>query len=72
VAGARPTRYLVLARREYGESLSYQGMLDAAGDRDPGSQATDRFGREWLELVLAPEGACHWVLRPEAGAESPA
>ena len=62
-------RYLVLARREYVESLTYQGTLDA-GAEDPAAQALDRFGRDWLELVLAPETAVHWVIEPDVGAES--
>lgn len=65
-------RYLVLARREYGESLCYQGMLETAGDRDPGAAAKERFGAGWLELVLAPEQAVYWVLGPDAGAEATA
>lgn len=67
-----PPRYLVLARREYGESLCYQGVLEAAGDQDPGAAAKERFGAGWLELVLAPEQAVYWVLGPDAGAEATA
>ncbi len=72
LAPAPTPRYLVLARREYAESLSYQGVLEAAGDRDPGVQVRERFGVEWLELVLAPEHAVHWVLGPDAGTETTA
>ena len=63
--GVHPfVRYLVLARREYVESLSYQGMLEAGTGQDPGRLAVDRFGAGWLELVLAPEGAVRWVIEP--------
>jgi hypothetical protein len=62
-------RYLVFARREYSESLTVVGVLEAASGDDPGEQARARFGADWLELVLAPEHAVHWVLQEGAGAE---
>ena len=62
-------RYLVFARREYSESLTVQGVLEATSGQDPGAQAKERFGADWLELVLAPEGAVYWVLHEGAGAE---
>lgn len=64
-------RYLVLARREYAEALAYRGMLEVPGAGDPGRLARERFGADWLELVLAPEPAVHWVLGP-AGVEAKA
>lgn len=63
-------RYLVLARRDYAESLTYQGMLDADAGQDPASLIKDRVGAGWLELVLAPDHAVHWVLGPDAAAEA--
>ncbi len=60
-------RYLVLARRAYTESLAYQGTMDAGPGDEPGAVARQRFGDDWLELVLAPEGAVHWVIEPQAG-----
>lgn len=61
-----PTRFLVLARRAYPEALAYQGMLEVAPGGDPAAAATARFGAGWLELVLAPEPAVHWVIAPQA------
>lgn len=58
-------RFLVLARRAYAEALAYQGALDAGADEEPAAAATSRFGTDWLELVLAPEPAVHWVIQPE-------
>jgi hypothetical protein len=65
-------RYLVLARREYVESLTYQGMLDAGAGEDPGALARERFGSDWLELALAPERAVYWVVEPATGREATA
>jgi hypothetical protein len=65
-------RYLVLARREYVESLTYQGVLDAGAADDPAALARERFGTDWLELVLAPERAVYWVLEPASGQEATA
>ncbi|MDR7482613.1 MAG: hypothetical protein QN183_04285 [Armatimonadota bacterium] len=61
-----PTRFLVLARRRYPEALTYQGTLEVAAGGDPAVAATTRFGADWLELVLAPEVAVHWVIAPQA------
>ena len=66
----RTRRYLVLARREYVESLMYQGVLDAGTADDPGALARERFGADWLELVLAPERAVYWVVEPGTGREA--
>lgn len=65
-------RYLVLARREYSESLTVQGVLEADSGQDPGAQARERFGADWLELVLAPEHAVYWVLQEGEGTEATA
>ncbi len=67
-----PRRYLVLARREYVESLTYQGMLDAGAGDDPGALARQRFGADWLELVLVPERAVYWVVEAGTGREATA
>lgn len=61
------TRYLVLARREYNESLTYQGLLDAGDGQDPALVVKERLGDDWLEVVLAPDHAVHWVLGPDRG-----
>jgi len=58
-------RFLVLARRAYTEALVYQGALDSGADEELSAAATSRFGTDWLELVLAPATAVHWVIEPE-------
>lgn len=63
-------RYLVLARREYAESLTYQGTLDAGAGEDPALVARERLDNGWLEVVLAPDHAVHWVLGPDGGSEA--
>jgi len=55
--------YRVFARAEYAEPLELQGILRAAGDAAAAEQARRRFGGDWVELVLLPERAIHWVLR---------
>ncbi|MDR7554106.1 MAG: hypothetical protein QN157_00720 [Armatimonadota bacterium] len=61
-----PARFLVLARRAYPEALTYQGTLDVTAGEDPAAAATARFGADWLELVLAPVAAVHWVVGSDA------
>lgn len=63
-------RYLVLARREYAESLTYQGLLDTGAGQDPASLARERLGDGWLEVVLAPDHAVHWVVGPDGRSEA--
>jgi hypothetical protein len=65
-------RYLVLARRQYVESLTYQGTLDVDASADPAVAVRERYGTDWLELVLAPEPSVYWVVRTGAHAETPA
>lgn len=55
-------RYRVLGRTAYPEPLEDQGMVEAADDRAAASAALDRFGDRWVELVLVPERAVHWVI----------
>jgi len=57
----------VFARAEYAEPLELKGSVRAAGDEAASDQALRRFGRDWVELVLLPERAIHWVLRPPEG-----
>jgi hypothetical protein len=61
--------YRVFARAEYAEPLELKGSLRAAGDAAAADQALRRFGPDWVELVLLPERAIHWVLRPEGSGE---
>jgi hypothetical protein len=61
--------YRVFARAEYAEPLELKGSLRAAGDADAADRALRRFGRDWVELVLLPERAIHWVLRSEGSGD---
>ena len=63
-------RYRVLGRTAYPEPLAHQGMVEAADDAAAAQAALDRFGRRWVELVLVPERAVHWVLGPHGEAGS--
>lgn len=64
-ATSAPHRFLVLARRAYAEALAYEGVLDVASDDHVAEMAAGRYGSDWLEMVLAPESAVHWVIGPE-------
>jgi hypothetical protein len=55
--------YLIFARTEYDEPLEHRGDLEAADDDEARRLAIERFGEEWLELVLIPEREIHWVQR---------
>jgi hypothetical protein len=59
-------RYRVLGRTAYPEPLELQGVLEAGDDRAAAAAALDRFGDRWVELVLLPEQAVHWVIGPPA------
>jgi hypothetical protein len=61
----RSRRFLVLARRAYTESLAYQGIIAVGSGEEPAALATQRFGGDWLEMVLAPAGSVHWVIEPQ-------
>jgi hypothetical protein len=55
-------RYRVLGRTAYAEPLEHQGTVEAADDGGAAEAALDRFGDRWVELVLVPERAVHWVV----------
>jgi hypothetical protein len=58
--------YLVFARTDYGEPVEHQGNIQAADDEEAKKLAVERFGEQWLELVLVPERDVRWVMRKEA------
>ena len=58
--------YLVFARTEYSEPVEHEGHLQAADHEEAKRLAVERFGEEWVELVLVPESEIHWVMRKEA------
>jgi hypothetical protein len=55
-------RYRVLGRTTYPEPLEHQGTVEATDDAAAAAAALERFGDRWVELVLVPERAVHWVL----------
>ena len=65
--------YLVFARTEYSEPVEHQGNIQAADHEEAKKLAVERFGEQWLELVLVPERDVHWVMKKvEAEVETPA
>jgi hypothetical protein len=61
-------RFLVFARTRYDEPLAQQGELEA-GAEDAARLAAERFGEQWLELVLIPADQVQWVMAPQATTE---
>ena len=57
--------YLVFARTEYNEPVEHQGNIQAADAEEAKKLALERFGEQWLELVLVPERDVRWVMRQE-------
>ena len=55
-------RYRVLGRSAYPEPLELQGTVEAADAAAAAAAALDRFGDRWVELVVLPERAVHWVI----------
>ena len=55
-------RYRVLGRSAYPEPLEHQGTVEAPDAAAAAAAALERFGDRWVELVLVPERAVHWVL----------
>ena len=59
-------QYRVFGRTSYPEPLEFQETLTAADDDAAARAALERHGRRrWVELVLIPERAIHWILGPE-------
>ena len=55
-------RYRVLGRTAYPEPLEHQGTVEAPDAAAAAAAALGRFGDRWVELVLLPERAVHWVI----------
>ena len=55
----------MFGRTAYPDPLEFQGTLTAADQRQAAGRALERHGRRWVELVLLPEGAIHWILGPQ-------
>ena len=64
--------YLVFGRTEYSEPVEHKGNLQAADDEEARRLAVERFGEEWVELVLVREHEIHWVMRRETEVETSA
>ena len=58
-------QYRVFGRTSYPEPLEFHGTLTAADDDAAARAALERHGPRWVELVLIPERAIHWILGPE-------
>ncbi|MGI8538930.1 MAG: hypothetical protein ACR2N0_04005 [Rubrobacteraceae bacterium] len=58
-------KYLVFARTEYDEPLEHRGDIEAENGEEAGKAALERFGGEWLEMSLVPEGGIYWAEREE-------
>ena len=43
--------------------MEHKGTLQAADHEEAKKLAVERFGEEWIELVLAPEAEIHWVMK---------
>lgn len=64
-------QYRVFGRTSYPEPLEFQETLTAADDDAAARAALERHGPRWVELVLIPERAIHWILGPQAPVPSP-
>ena len=64
-------QYRVFGRTSYPEPLEFQETLTAADDDAAARAALERHGPRWVELVLIPERAIHWILGPQAAVPSP-
>jgi hypothetical protein len=60
-------QYRVFGRTSYPEPLEYRETLAAPDDDAAARAALERHGPRWVELVLIPEGAIHWILGPPEG-----
>jgi hypothetical protein len=64
-------QYRVFGRTSYPEPLEFQETLTAADDDAAARAALERHDPRWVELVLIPERAIHWILGPQAPVPSP-
>ncbi|ABG04712.1 hypothetical protein Rxyl_1753 [Rubrobacter xylanophilus DSM 9941] len=62
-------QYMVFARTEYDDPLQQRGTLEAPEAEEARRLALERFGGEWLELVLIPADEVEWAIREESGTE---
>ncbi|GMA15407.1 hypothetical protein E5F05_00460 (plasmid) [Deinococcus metallilatus] len=49
------TRYQVYGRKAYNEPLTLLAPLELADDAELKTQALDKYGDDWIELVAARE-----------------
>jgi hypothetical protein len=57
--------YLVFARANYADPLSFQGTLEVQAGRSSNQLALDTYGSDWVELVLIPASEAHWAIQEE-------
>ena len=65
-------RYLVFARDRYEEPLELHGDCEADDDEAAAGSARDALPeRDWIEILLVPDDAIRWIVRPaKAGQEA--
>ena len=61
-AGMNAT-WCVYGRTEYAEPLSEQGLLEDPGADEVAEHVRAAFADEWVELLVFPAGAAHWIVR---------
>ncbi|HET7479202.1 MAG TPA: hypothetical protein VFJ72_06770 [Rubrobacteraceae bacterium] len=59
-------KYMVFARTEYDEPLEHRGDIEASDAEEASKLALERYGKDWLEMSLVPEGQIYWAEREEA------
>ena len=54
-------KYLVFARTEYDQPVEHRGDVQAASDEEATKFAKERYGQDWLEMLLVPVSKAYWA-----------
>ena len=54
-------KYLVFARTEYDQPVEHRGDVEAASDEEATKLAKERYGQDWLEMLLVPVSKAYWA-----------
>ncbi len=54
-------KYLVFARTEYDQPVEHRGGVEAASDEEATKLAKERYGQDWLEMLLVPVSKAYWA-----------
>ncbi len=54
-------KYLVFARTEYDQPVEHRGWVEAASDEEATKLAKERYGQDWLEMLLVPVSKAYWA-----------